>query len=149
MGIGPDGPAQVVSSLASPHRAAILAGMNADRLDFVGPADLVRRDADLSFSMTWTIDGVGINLTGHVIEWKIRAKDGSGPALITLDNAGNGGITLADQSASPGLAYFRLTQAQIAALFLPGTYSHSARDTTLGGIAPLFVGLIEFGGPSS
>ena len=122
--------------------------MNVQRLDFIGP-DYVRRDADLAFAMTWRYAGVGIDLTGHVLEFKIRLADGSGAPIVTLDNAGNGGITLADQILYRGKAFYLLTQAQILAALFTGVYSYTARDLTGGGITPMWLGLIEFGGPAS
>jgi hypothetical protein len=122
--------------------------MNARRWDLIGD-DCVRRDADLAFSMTWTYNGVGIDLTGHVLEFKIRLLDGSGAPIVTLDNAANGGITLANQSTNPGKAFFLLTHAQIAGAFSAGRYSYTVRDLTGGGITPMWLGIIEFQGPTS
>jgi len=126
------------------------------RWDLIGD-DCVRRDADLAFAILWTYNGVGIDLTGHVLELKIRLADGSGNALLTIDNAANGGITLADQSIvltdprnpnQRGGAFYRITQAQIAAL-APGRYSYTTRDLTGGGITSMWLGFIEFAGPTS
>jgi hypothetical protein len=128
--------------------------MNSARLDLVGDDDFVRRDADLAFSILWSYLGQGIDLTGHVLELKIRqrkagAVDGIGSPLIILDNATNGGITLADQSLTPGKAFYLLTQAQIIAATYPGIYFYTARDLTGGGITPMWYGLIEFRGPNT
>jgi hypothetical protein len=126
------------------------------RLDFVAD-NAVRRDADLSFSMTWRYNGAGIDLTGHVLELKVRKIDSEGlpigNALITLDNAGNGGITLADQSdvvnGGRGKAYYVMSQARIVGNTSAGRYFYTARDTSTGGITPMFWGYMEFVGPES
>ncbi len=100
-----------------------------NRIDLVGDSG-VPRNADLSFRLTWTVDGVVPSASGHVLEFLIyQTKSGDQSPLVSITSASSGddgSITIPNPAALQ--AYFVIRQEALAEL-KPGLYHYYIRDT--------------------
>ena len=77
------------------------------------------------------LDGTGapLNLTGATIQWKLDTADGLANVL-TLDNAGNGGVVVVEPSTATILVNVTAARSRDIA---PGTYRDWLRVTLANG----------------